>query len=510
MSSKKEIIKDVGLYAFATYLTQAIDIVISVVMKRLLGPTFSGVWASLQVILIYAKHINLGTTDASYREIPYLMGKGEVKQAEMIKNTVFWFAFINAVILSVGIIGYALIFRSKLSAPVFWGLITIAILVVLQRVYNFFVVLLRAFKNFTLASKVMVFSSAAGALPLLFFTWKFKIYGYFAATLLIFSMNIIFIQLNQHYRFPWTLSWERLKPLIIFGFSIMVLGMVDSVFRSIDRIVIPKFMGFEQMGFYSLAIMATNYLTSFPNMLNVVLFPHFQEKFSKRDKPEDLKNFVMHSTIALGYLFPFLLGACWIFAELLVAWILPQFRPGIFPLKILAVGVFFICLNQQFSILLITIKKHVIMIPIIAVLAALSGFMQYLAIKNGYGLPGCAIVMSVSYFIYFMVYFRLASRHVMSKGEAFQLLARIMGIFIYFVALLLVIDFVIPAPKSVLLRTLMRYAIFATALMPFMFHLNKETRMWSHLKEMFLERIQKRKKGEEPDLLPPNGPNGIS
>ena len=225
--------------------------------------------------------------------------------------------------------------------------------------------------------------------------------------------------------------------------------------------------------------------------------------------PEDLKNFVVHSTLALAYLFPFLLVACWIFSELLVAWILPRFRPGIFPLKILSVGVFFICMNQQFSILLVTIKKHVIMIPIIALMTALAAFMSYLAIQNGYGLPGVAIVMSVNYFLYFLVYFRLSAKHVMSKGESFQLLARIMGIFLYFVSLLLVIDLVIPAPKSVLLRTLMRYAIYATALLPFMFHLNKETRMWTHLKEMFLERVMKRKKGEEPELLPPNGPNGV-
>lgn len=508
MSSKKEIIKDVGLYAFSSYLTQAIDIVISISMKRFLGPTFSGVWASLQVILIYSKYVSLGTVESTAREIPYLMGKGEAQKAEEIKNTVFWFSVINGLVLALGIVAYAVCFRSHSSAPVFWGLITIACLVVLQRVYNFLVVLLRAFKKFTLASKLMIFSSAVGAIPLLFLTWKFQIYGYFIATIIIFSMNIVFVLLNQKFSFPWSFSWSQLKPLITFGFSIMLLGSVDSVFRSIDRIIIPRFMGFEQMGYYTLAVMAMNYLTSFPTMLNVVLFPHFQERFAKRDKAEDLRNFIYQSTLTLAYLFPFLLGACWIFAELLVAWVLPQFRPGIFPLKILVVGMFFICLSQQFMTLLITIKKHVILIPIIALLTALAALVSYMAIQQGYGLPGVALVMSLNYFLYFMIYFRLGARHVMSKSETFQLFARVIGILLYFMAVLLVIEILIPAPKSILIRVLMRYAIFCASLTPFMFILNRETGIWTHLKDMFLERARKRKSEEPPLPINSNGPTG--
>ncbi len=512
MSTKKEVIKDVSLYAFATYLTQAIDIVISVLMKRFLGPTFSGMWASLQVILIYAKHINLGATDAASREIPYYAGKNELRRAEEIKNTVFWFSLINSFALGTAITVFALLNRGNFSPPVFWGLITVAILVVLQRVYNFLVVLVRAFRNFTLASKAMIFSSAAGAFPLLFLTWKYQIYGYFAATVLIFSMNIIFIFWNQKFSFPFTLSWQKLKPLIAFGFSIMLLGIADSVFRSIDRIVIPKFMGFEQMGYYSLAVMASNYLISFPNMLHVVLFPHFQERYGKRDKVEDLKGYVFQSTVALAYLFPFILGACWIFAELLVAWVLPEFRPGILPLKILIAGFFFVCLNQQFSILLITIKKHVILIPIVVCLSGIAAVSSYLAIQNGYGLPGVAIVMTVNYFIYFMIYFNLGSRRVFSKGESIGLLARVMGVLLYFISVLLVIELLIPAPKEVFLRCTMRYAIFAASLLPFLFLLNKETGVLTQLKDLFREKVLRMKKGNAEDLpskTDTNGPTSI-
>ncbi|MBI4398684.1 MAG: oligosaccharide flippase family protein [Candidatus Omnitrophica bacterium] len=507
MSTKKEIIKDVSLYAFATYLTQALDIVISILMKRFLGPAASGIWAGLQVILMYARHVNLGTADAAYREIPYLRGKEEFQKAEEIKNAVFWFSFINALVLALGIACYAFWNRAHLSAPIFWGLLTVAGLIVLQRIYNYLVVLLRAVRNFTLASKVMIFSSAAGLLPLLFLTWKFKIYGYFAATLLIFIFNILFILSHQKFRFPWTLSWSRLKPLITFGFSMMLLGIADTVFRSMDRIVISKFLGFEQLGFYTLAIMAANYLVSFPNMLHVVLFPHFQEKYSKRDKAEDLRGYVFQSTLALAYLFPFILGACWIFSELLVAWVLPQFRAGILPLKILVVGIFFLCLNQQFSILLITLKKHIILIPVTICLTLIAVISSYTAIQHGYGLPGVAWVMAVNYFVYFMIYFNLGARQVFSKRESLGLLARIMGIVLYFVAVLLALELVIPAPANVLFRSLMRYALFAAALSPFVWILNRETGLIRHLKEMIRDRFSKVKEGNAEAIpIPPEAP----
>jgi len=490
MSNKKIILKDISLYAFGTYLTHLIDFVISVLMKRFLGPMLSGVWTSLQVILIYAKYANLGTVEASLKEIPYHIGKNDLKRAEEIKNTVFWYVLFNALLVSSVILIAALCLKSFVSPAVFWGLITISCLNVIQRVYFFQVVLLRAFKKFYLASKVMIFSSVIGIGPMLFLTWHYKIYGFYAATIFIFAMNSLYVFWKSKQRFAFTFSWSKIKPLIIVGFPIMVLMGLDIVFRSIDRIIIPRFLDFEQMGYYSLAVMAMNYLTSFPNMLNVVLFPHFQEKFSQRDNAKDLRNYVYQSTLSLAYLLPVLLAAVWFFSETIVELVLPDFRPGIFPLKILMAGVFFVSLNYPFLTLLITIKKHFVMIPVVLGLMIFASVFCIWSLQLGYGIPGVAIIMSIHYFIYFMILFRHGTRDIMQRKDSFRLFARILGIFCYFISLLLAIEILMPMPtNSVIIKNLLQFGIFTLCFSPCLILFNKETQLLKHLLGLFKDKI---------------------
>ncbi len=494
MTKKKEIIKDISLYASGVYLTHGIDFIISILMKRFLGPVFSGVWASLQVILMYAKFANLGSFEAVTREIPYSLGKKEPEKAEEIKNTVFWFIFMNSCLLGGGIALVALGMRPGISEPVFWGLITISVLLVLQRIYYYQMVVLRAYKKFTMASQALVFSSAFGALPLLWMTWHYQIYGFYIATTFIFLVNILYVFIRSGQKFPFYFSWERLKPLITFGFPIMIIGAMDVVFRCLDRIIIPRYLGFEYMGYYSLSLMAMGYLTSFPNMLRVVLFPHYQDRFSERDNVKDLKNFVYQSTLALAYILPILLAAVWFFSESLVFLILPQFKPGLFPLKILLPGLFFLSLNQQFATLLITAKKHLSLIPAMIALIILGATLSIAVIKAGYGLPGVAMMMTATYFLYYAVHFLLGVRLVMDSKEAFRLFMRVFGVFVFFVASMLAIEHFFPKGEGTpLLKNASQFGLFCVLFLPFLVHLNKETGLWSHLIDILKDQFSRKK-----------------
>ena len=71
---KKEILKDTVGYSLANYISQAIGMVNSVLLRNFMGPTSMGVWSVIQVILGYCGYASLGTTRALARDYPILRG----------------------------------------------------------------------------------------------------------------------------------------------------------------------------------------------------------------------------------------------------------------------------------------------------------------------------------------------------------------------------------------------------------------------------------------------------
>ena len=155
---KTEILKDAGLYAGSSYAATFLDILNGVALRNLIAPASMGVWSFLQVILSYSKYSTLGTGPALVREIPFLRGKKEFAKADQIKNNVFTWSLIISGVTAIGIIGYAFFTRRTLSPQMKWGLVTIAFVTILQRCYNLYIVLLRAYKSFRLASLSNLFS----------------------------------------------------------------------------------------------------------------------------------------------------------------------------------------------------------------------------------------------------------------------------------------------------------------------------------------------------------------
>lgn len=491
MSKKEEIVKQAGFYSTASFLTLAIGIIGSILSKRFLGPTQIGIWATLQIILIYSKYITLGTTTALNIEIPYQMGKKDEGTANKIKDMVFSFIMATSVIAALCVLGYAYLFRSGLSKELFYGLIFVSVIIVLQRVNNLFISLLRAYKQFYIAGRQMVLSAIVNVFLVGVLSYFFKIYGFMWATGLSLIFNIVYIYCYKRYTFKFAFEWRKLKKLIFLGVPLTGLGMMGELFRTIDRIMIISMLGFKFMGFYSIAIMVCNYLGGMHTSVAVVLMPHFQEKFGAGDDKKDLRKYLSQSTIAFSDFFPILIGFSWICAPFFVRLFLREYVDGILALKFLVPGVYFAALGNLYGSYFVTIRKHLWMFPIMSGSCILSIILNYALIKAGYGIVGVAIATTLSLAFNFTVIYFTAALTIFSLAEVIRDYVIVMSKFLFMASVLILLNRFAMVDEFSVLNVLGCAVIYGILYTPSLFKLNREFDVLKNIKQKLLKSNKK-------------------
>ncbi len=492
MSQRKTIFKDAGIYTISSYLAQVFDVINGILVRRFLGPANIGVWTFLQVIQNYAKHSSLGVTMATARDVPYFIQKGDEAKVEQVKNLVFTFTVLTSILTALIIAGIALVNRRQYSAPIFYGLFVVAGLLILQRIYNLFVVVLRSHKRFTFAGVLNIFSSVTSVALTIALTWKFQLYGFFAAMIINYVLNIALIFWKTNYRFSLYFNRKDLTSLLSLGVAVLIADILRSVLTSIDRLVITKYMGFEALGIYSVALMADNYLYTLPNMFGIVFFPHFQEAFAKRDNPEDLKKYLLMPVLTLTYFFPFIIALVWTASIWFVPVFLPQYTAGIPALKILSLGSLFLAMTHFFTTYYITVRKHWILIPITLGSIVFGLAANAVVVSRGWGIEGVAAAESLLGFVYFLLLSVPTLKKVCGTRGMLGVYLKMLAVFAYFALALTFLDGFF-TDSNALIKALKEFLTFCILMVPVAVLGEKETGVLSTLRHLLTEKLKKRK-----------------
>jgi O-antigen/teichoic acid export membrane protein len=434
-SRKHEILSQMRVYTFSSQATQLITVVAGILTRNFLGTVQMGMWSTLQIVLEYSKYSTLGTTEAIAREIPYYQGKGRHERVAEIRDLVCSFALLTSTLTALGIAFYAAWQHAAMPEPLFRGLLVLAAIVVLQRVNNLMVSLLRAYRKFSLAGSQLLASSVVNALLVGVLTWKFKIYGFMAATALSFVFNIFYMGLQEDFRFHFRFG-RRILRLIAFGLPLMILGAAATILYSVDRIVILN----QALGLYSVPLMALHFLTQLSNAMGIVMIPHFHAKFGERDRPEDLRGYLEKADEGLSGIMPWAIGPAWILSRFVITRLMPEYAASVPAAQILCAGSFFAALVLPYGNFIIAIKKHLIMLPIMAATIGLSALLHVAAVRLGYGIEGVAFTTSLTFFTHYLWLYLIAARSLYRRRQRFQHVARTVGRFLLMTSLLVCLN----------------------------------------------------------------------
>ena len=445
MSKRKEIFKQTGIYAAGSQLSQLIGMVAAILSRRFLGPTQMGIWATIQIVVEYSKYSTMGTLHGVAREIPYYIGKGKPEVAEEIKNVVFTSILVSSSLIGFVIFLFALITKGRFSVEVRYGLFFVSVVIVLQRLNDLFVGLLRCYKKFTLASMQMVWSAAVNAVLVAFLTYFFKIYGFICALVFSFIFNLVYIHLHNNFHFRLQLNFDRFRALVIFGFPLMMISVMTTILKSVDRLVIVKALGFEALGFYTIALMVGGYITNFINSFAIVYIPHLQERAGMSDNLQHVRQFLLKSSSVYTLIMPGIIGCAWTAIPYCVALVLPKYIPGILAMKMFSLGIFFLALNQTYQDFLVAVKKHHALLPLLGISSVLSIIVDLGAVRMGFGIEGVAFGTSLIALLNFSVTYFLAAKQLASLQEAVKRYLSYLGYGAYFMLILFLLDRAVPS-----------------------------------------------------------------
>lgn len=477
MSKKEEIVGDASIYSSMSILTQIITLAAAILTRRFLGPVQTGVWALLQILLVYAAYSTLGVTQSAYREIPFYRGKGDLQKAEEIKNLVHTFSFLMSSIVAAGCVIYALFMKAKLPPEVFYGFLFMPVLIMLQRASDLRITLLRGYKLFALAAKQMVFSALANALLVVLLSYKFKVYGFMLAMCLSFLFTIFYIQAHHAFHFKWHFDLGKIGGLIQYGFPLVIVSVLSSLFITIDKLMIAKIIGIEQLGFYSVALLAYTYLNSLPNSIGIVLIPNFHQKFGETESAASLSSYLEKASGFFEVVMPLLIGTGWFLIPYFAQLLLPDFKGSIPPMKYLITSVFWIALTGPYSHFLVVIRKQLSLVPIIGSACVLAFLANLFALTHGFGILGVGVVTTTVIFFNFTATYFLARKYFSGGHEVFRCFLRLVFKFTVMVLAMVFLNRCFPRSEYSLWRSLIQFLIFSMLCFPFLYKQSKELRI---------------------------------
>ncbi|MGH7729918.1 MAG: lipopolysaccharide biosynthesis protein, partial [Candidatus Eiseniibacteriota bacterium] len=406
-------IRDSLGFAISQYLVRFLTTVRGLVAARLLGPAGYGAWNAIMLIIDYGTYAPAGTFSGLDRTVPARIVDGDAMRLDRLKRAGLLNVLVTTgLFTAAGLLYFA---RSTGQIAIAWGFggVVVALAcVALHAVSYYHLTLLRSHGNigavslwFLLQGTIGVGLGLALLQPLDY--WGL-LWGWFAGTL-IATLSVVWRGRSVVPHVP-VVSRESLT-LISIGFPMFIYTVSNFVMRSLDRVIIFRFLGTHALGLYGLAVMAVGFLLTMPDAIAYVLYPQLVRRHRQGgDAPAAIRDQVHRAMRALSVLMPAMCAIAYLAADDAVEWLLPSFYDGVPALRILCFSAAGLSLANLGSIVLMTLGRQRVLVPAALATTTLGVVLDLLAIRLGHGIRGVAWATFVTYAVNSAVLIWLADR----------------------------------------------------------------------------------------------------
>ena len=119
------------------------------------------------------------------------------------------------------------------------------------------------------------------------------------------------------------------------GLPMFVFVASSQVMRSIDRLIILRFLGTLALGYYSLSAMALGFMLYLPDSIAYVLYPRLLRDFRHHERNPEAIHGQVSALRTLAVLVPALCGVAYLLAREAIMLVLPNFLPGLTSVRVL-------------------------------------------------------------------------------------------------------------------------------------------------------------------------------
>ncbi|MBQ7964975.1 MAG: lipopolysaccharide biosynthesis protein [Ruminococcus sp.] len=313
---------------------QAVTLVVSIVLARILDPDVYGVLALVTVFTtILQVFVDSGLGNA-------LIQKKDADDLDF--SSVFYFNFAVCVLL------YLLMFFLAPLIATFYGIEeltaiirVISLTLIISGVKN----IQQAYVSRNMLFKKFFFSTIGGTIgAAVVGIWMayagFGVWALVAQNLFNLAVGTLILWLTVKWRPKLMFSWERLKGLLKYGWKLLVSRLLDTVYNELRSLIIGKKYSTSDLAYYNKGKQFPNLITNKINdSIDSVLFPSMSKEQSNIDHVKSMaRRAIKTSTYALA---PLMMGMAFC-AEPLIRLILTEkWLPSVFYLRVFCVTYMF-------------------------------------------------------------------------------------------------------------------------------------------------------------------------
>lgn len=392
MHPRKSIRDLVGL-AGSQYVVRALLMARGLIAARLLGPGAYGAWNALTLVLEYGMQSHFGTLQGLDQKVPARVADGDREGLARLQRAAMFNLVLGGVLYAT-LVGLYFA-RSPGQIRTFWGAAGIALAIVsalLTNLSNFHTSILRSHGRIEVVSVWYVIQGLVGAvlgvaLVPWFGAWGL-LWGWVIATLIATEYA------RRQGRDVTTMTprpgRESLRLLEV-GLPMFLFVGLTFVMRSLDRVIILRFLGTENLGFYSLAAMAIGLLLYLPDSVGYVMYPRLLKRFHESGGDPGVIRAPVHQALgAVAIALPACCALAYLAADDSVLWLLPKFREGVPALRILCFGAAALGLGNLCAIVLMVLRRQQLLIPVAIGSVVVGAAAMVASIYAGFGIRGVA------------------------------------------------------------------------------------------------------------------------
>lgn len=393
----------------AAAVCHALAVVTSLLMRMALDPAQMGVWQGLKLFLSYANYANLGVSKGAAREFTVALGRRDTAAAERGLNLAFTVNTLSSLVYAgcLAAAGVWVAVRGDGLWRDFWGcgLVVLGGLVVVQRHITFHVTILRCCQAFAVTSQLSVLEALLTLFLAGMAAWLWGLYGLYAGTLLVMIGSLVFLKRNGRARLRWAWDTREIRRLICLGGPILLAGMVATLFRSLDKLMILGYLSDRefQLGCYSLALLVGGQLYGLANMLSLVMGPRYAELYGATGNRRAVALLAARASEFQAAALALLGGLALVAAAPVLGRMLPDYQPGLAPAAWLVPGAVALGLSLPANQYLVAVYRERRALAALVLATALAALGNHVVLTRGYGLTGVAAATSVGYIAYYLL-----------------------------------------------------------------------------------------------------------
>lgn len=386
-------IKEFMGFGSSTVAERASRLISGLVAAGMLGPLVWGHWYLLNLVLRYGSMIHLGAVNGMNREVPAARGRGDPEEAETLRRSSLGFLLASYVVAAGLLWLFMTVTGRSLNIP---GLFPTLLLLGAQQLFSFAITSLKAQTAFGKISRLQLASALVYPPIVLFSTWQWGLNGFILGQAGAYTTLWLLAATAERGMYRWRFDWVRSLHLIGVGLPIMLVGVMDALFATVDRWVIAAFLDGEALGHYSLAVMTMGAIGMLPQVISQQTYPRIAYAWSARRDTEEVKRLAARQRKLALTVVALLVVPGGLLAPWLVRAFLPEYVAGIPALLVALLTPLVSCFGQGYGTVLHVFGKQSWYFGLFAV-AILVNATASLTLVRPLGLVGVALAGLLAY-----------------------------------------------------------------------------------------------------------------